>query len=144
MRNSILPEGPAFAKIEHKMTSERSPKSEIEVLRDKVAWLEETIRRLSEERDKAIKAKETLIQQVLPMASAQRRKPTISGRGISMVMLVVLLAAIIFLAMYMPRMARKVSSTMKLPPGVELRQEEVPADEKEAQGEEAEGEEAFE
>ena len=126
------------------MPDQPSPKSEIEVLRDKVAWLEETIRRLSEELDKANKANETMIQQVLPMAASSRDAPAISGRGISMVLLFVLLAAIIGLAVYMPRMTRKMSSEPKLPPGVELRQEEPPTDEEAVEGGEEQGEESYE
>jgi hypothetical protein len=106
------------------MTNSPSPKSEVEVLRDKIAWLEQEVRRLSDERDKALKVKETVIQQVLPLASPTSRGSSWSGRGLSLAIMVLLIAAMIGLVMYMPRMSRKMSIEQPLPPGVQVREEE--------------------
>jgi hypothetical protein len=106
------------------MPDEQIPKSEVEVLQDKVAWLEQQLRLLTEERDKAIKAKETLIRQVLPMSAAKADRPAWAGRGLSMLILFLLLAAIAGMAIYMPSFAKKVSGGGALPAGVQVRQDE--------------------
>ena len=119
-----MPDGLPFAKIVDKMSDEQTPKSEVEVLRDKVAWLEQQLRLLTEERDKALKAKETMVRQVLPMVSAKSERSPWSGRGFSMLILVLLLAAIAIAAVYVPRITDKMTRGGALPPGVEVRPDE--------------------
>jgi len=106
------------------MSDEQTPKSEVEVLRDKVAWLEQQLRLLTEERDQAIKAKETMVRQVLPMVASKQERPPWAGRGASLLVLVLLLAAIAVGAVYVPRLTRSMTTGGALPDGVQVRQEE--------------------
>ncbi len=97
-------------------------RSEIKQLKEQVAGLQGDVQRLINELEKAHQARDALIQRVLPLAVPKAEPARTKSRGIIMVLVLLILAAIVAMMYIFPRMANKVGARGNLPYGVEVRE----------------------
>ncbi len=96
----------------------------VEELEAEVERLRAKIETLREERDRAVKAQDALLEKVIPLAvpggSASREGPSTSSRVFTLMVVVMLLVAIALAAHYFPRIVRSVGGNQQLPPSVRV------------------------
>ena len=82
---------------------------------------------LREERDRAVKAQDALLEKVLPLAvprdSPRDSSPPAVTRILTLVMCILLLLAVVLAAHYYPRIMRSVSSGGSLPANVRVQEQ---------------------
>lgn len=107
------------------MESERTDEqltSRVEELEAEVERLEEENRTLRDERDRAVKAQDALLEKVIPLAvpgGNRREAPSAASRVFTLLMVVLLLVAVALAAHHFPRIIKSMNP-QQLPPSVRV------------------------
>lgn len=78
--------------------------------------------RLTRERDEAVKARDAMVQRVLPLAMPKPERSSSSSKAIMLLLLFLLAGAILMLMVAFPKMANRAGAGGGLPAGVEVRE----------------------
>ena len=98
----------------------------IQELERELEQLREENRILKQQRDRAVKAQDALLEKVIPLAvpggRSQSPAPSNLSRLLTLALCVVLLVIMVLLAHYFPRIVRAVGDTKQLPPSVRIQE----------------------
>lgn len=101
----------------------------IQELELEVERLEEENRVLSEERDRAVKAQDALLEKVIPLAvpgaSSHGQSPSNVSRVFTFIVIVLLLVAVAMVAHHFQDIVQAMSNSKQLPPSIRV-QEQAP------------------
>jgi len=90
----------------------------------RVEELEQEKGRLRHERDKALKARDAVIAQVLPISAGAQQEPTgKKRRGVFLILCVLLVLAVVLLVEVLPRFVQRMNQSQRLPDKVRVMDE---------------------